>query len=461
MNFDHIFREYDIRGIFQKDLTQEIVYKIGQALADVLKRKNEDSVNIGYDARTHSPTLFTWIKDGLQNQGIKVYDMGLVPTPVAYFSVFCGNYATSSIMITGSHNPAEYNGFKITIAKEPFYGQEIQTLKKQVYALNSSYTPQDKKIEKIDVLNQYIDYLVTHFLKLKNFPHSIAIDCGNGVAGIALQPILDRLNISYTPLFCEPDGTFPNHHPDPSEEKNLQDLINVMKKNNIPIALAFDGDADRIALLSTNHNYKGDELAILFAREIAKEIAPKKPIIIGEVKCSAIMYEECNKIGSSVMYKTGHSNLKVKLKELNASLAAEMSGHIFFNDRYFGYDDAIYAGLRALELFLHSSISDIENAIFDLPKVYSTDEEKIPTSEEKKFSLIAKLQEILNNPPKNFPKILDVINIDGVRIIFENGWGLVRASNTTPVLVTRFEAQSQELLEFYKKETLSLLDSLK
>lgn len=460
MNYDHIFREYDIRGIFQKDLNEDIVYKIGYTLAEVLKSKGESSINIGYDARVHSPILFGWLKDGLQSQGIKVYDMGLVPTPVAYFSIFCGKYSTSSVMITGSHNPAEYNGFKITLAKEPFYGKEIQALKEQIYSLPLSYSKQNQEVEKIDVLSQYIDYLVNHFSSLSNFPYPIVVDCGNGVAGVALEPILKKLNISYTPLFVEPDGTFPNHHPDPSEEKNLRDVKRVMKESNIPIALAFDGDADRIALLSTNHSYKGDELAILFARAIAKEIAPKKPIIIGEVKCSALMYEECNKIGSSVMYKTGHSNLKVKLKELDASLAAEMSGHIFFNDRYFGYDDAIYAGLRALELFLHSSVEEVENSILALPKVYSTNEEKIPTDEEVKFALIAKLQEALSNPPSTFPQILEIVNIDGVRIIFEKGWGLVRASNTTPVLVTRFEAQSQDLLELYKRETLALLASL-
>lgn len=461
MNFDHIFREYDIRGIFQKDLNKEIVYKIGYTLAEVLKSKNENAINIGFDARVHSPILFEWLKDGLQSQGIKVFNMGLIPTPVAYFSIFCGKYANSSIMITGSHNPAEYNGFKITIAKEPFYGKEIQSLKEKIYSLSLFHTPQNQEIERIDVLSEYIAHLTAHFTPLKNFPYPIVVDCGNGVAGVALEPILKHLNIAYTPLFIEPDGTFPNHHPDPSEEKNLQDVKRVMKEKNIPIALAFDGDADRIALLSTNHSYKGDELAILFAQSIAKEIAPKKPIIIGEVKCSAVMYEECNKIGTSIMYKTGHSNLKVKLKELNASLAAEMSGHIFFNDRYFGYDDAIYAGLRALELFLNSSIEEVENLILSLPKVYSTDEEKIPTNEEIKFALITKLQESLSHPPKDFPKILDVINIDGVRIIFEKGWGLVRASNTTPVLVTRFEAQSQELLELYKAQTLALLDSLK
>lgn len=463
LNKNHIFREYDIRGIFEQDLNQDIVYKIGYCIAQILKDNQESTINIGYDARVHSPILFQWLSNGFLSAGIKVNDLGLIPTPVAYFSTFNSNIK-SSIMITGSHNPAQYNGFKITLNNAPFYGESIQNLKHSINALNLPYQEHHTQIPKIQALQDYITYLAKHFSSLQNFPYPIAIDCGNGVAGVALEPILQALNLQYTALFSEPDGTFPNHHPDPSEEKNLSDLKNLMQSQNLPIGLAFDGDADRIALLSQDssrlYSYKGDELAILFARAIAKEIAPRKPIIIGEVKCSSIMYDECNKIGSSIMYKTGHSNLKVKLKELDASLAAEMSGHIFFNDRYFGYDDAIYAGLRALELFLSSTPTQIQDQILSLPALISTPEEKIPTQEESKFTIIKALEQKLANPPADFPLIQDIITIDGIRIIFERGWGLVRASNTTPVLVTRFEAQSQELLELYKSKTLALLQSL-
>lgn len=458
MNKNHIFREYDIRGIFQEDLNQEIVSKIAYGIGKLLKENNEESICIGYDARVHSIQLFEWLSMGFAFHGIKIHDLGLIPTPVAYFATFDSALATrNSIMITGSHNPKEYNGFKITLFGKPFYGKDIQALKNSLTSFGDLSFSQTPIIQKSTILQSYIDFLTQHFQSLKNFPHKIAIDCGNGVAGLGIIPVLKNLNIDFVSLYEVPDGEFPNHHPDPSEEKNLLDLKNLMKGQNIGIGLAFDGDADRIALLSTNHSYKGDELAILFAREIAREIAPNKPIIIGEVKCSQVMYDECNKLGSSVMYKTGHSNLKVKLKELNASLAAEMSGHIFFNDRYFGYDDAIYAGLRALELFLHKNVKEVESEILSLPQLYSTPEEKIPTQEEEKFQIIQNLITKLQNPPKEFPQILDLITIDGVRVIFEEGWGLVRASNTTPVLVTRFEAKSQEKLQEYKKCILSLL----
>lgn len=456
---DHIFREYDIRGIFQNDLNEEIVTKIGYGIGLLLKDKGEDSISIGYDARKHSKILFKWLTQGLSFQKIKIYDLGLVPTPVAYFATF-SSLGKNSIMITGSHNPKEYNGFKITLFGKPFYGQNIQKLKTSIASLPDLLdTPNTPFIQSTQTLQDYIDFLTQHFKRLDHFHHRIAIDCGNGVAGIGIIPVLKNLNIDFVALYENPDGNFPNHHPDPSEAKNLQDLKDLMKKENIPIGLAFDGDADRIALLSTHHSYAGDELAILFAQEIAKEIAPQKPIIIGEVKCSQTMYEECDKIGKSVMYKTGHSNLKVKLKELNASLAAEVSGHIFFNDRYFGYDDAIYAGFRSLELFLNASVTEIESRILSLPQLYSTPEEKIPTKEEQKFQHIQNLIQTLKNPPKDFPKIVDLITIDGIRIVFEDGWALVRASNTTPVLVTRFEAKTQKILAQYKQKVLSLLET--
>ena len=254
-------------------------------------------------------------------------------------------------------------------------------------------------------------------------------------------------------LFAQPDGNFPNHEPDPTEPQNLLALQECVKNDEeIKFAFAFDGDADRVALMTPNHNYKGDEMAILFARDIAKSI--KNPIVIGEVKCSQIMYDEINKIGQAVMYKTGHSNLKTKLKELNAHLAAEMSGHLFFNDRYFGYDDALYAALRALLLFVDSTPQQIEATIAGLPRLYATNEGKIATSEERKFAQIQELKDKLMKAPKDFPHIKEIIDIDGVRIIFDEGWALVRASNTTPVLVTRFEATSEEALALYQKKCL-------
>lgn len=457
-----IFREYDIRGIFDENLTQEVTFKIGYLLAEKIKSNGDLSVIIGHDARVHSLKLYQWLKDGLMANGVKVYFIGLVPTPVAYFATYntidtiCSK---NSIMITGSHNPPQYNGFKITIDRKPFYGDDIRNLGKKLTSLTIPISSNSSDIISIDALSAYKNYLISHFHTLKNFPYKIVLDYGNGVGAVGMEDVLNALNIKHDCLFPEPDGNFPNHHPDPSEEKNLSDIKAHMSKNDIQIGLAFDGDADRIALLSTHHSYKGDELAILFAKQIAQD--GTKPLIIGEVKCSQIMYDEINKIGSSVMYKTGHSNLKVKLKELNAHLAAEMSGHLFFNDRYFGYDDAIYAGLRALELFLYQSPQQIEATIATLPKAYSTPEEKIATTEEDKFFIIEKLHKLLQNPPSDFPKILDIISIDGIRVIFEDGWGLVRASNTTPVLVTRFEAKNEENAQKYKKSLIDLIEKIK
>ncbi|MCX2716250.1 phosphomannomutase/phosphoglucomutase [Helicobacter sp. MIT 21-1697] len=462
----HIFREYDIRGIFGDDLTQEVVFGIGQLLGKYIREsKLPPCIHIGYDARTHSPTLLLWLAQGFASADIEVYELGLVPTPVAYFATFNAIDSITcphSIMITGSHNPPQYNGFKITINQAPFYGEQIRALGAKLSTLlnqrNHNISPhiyQTQAYKKINALGAYTNYLTESFTSLKNFPYPIAVDCGNGVGGVGIRKILENLNINYTPLFFEPDGTFPNHHPDPSEEKNLIALKEKMKSDSIPIGIAFDGDADRLALLTTHYNYKGDELAILFAQEMKRRFL--SPIVIGEVKCSQVMYDEINKIGKAVMYKTGHSNLKVKLKELNAHLAAEMSGHLFFNDRYFGYDDAIYASLRVLELFLHFTPEELESTINALPHLYSTEEEKIPTTEEEKFTLIHALGEALKNPPADFPYIKDIINIDGLRVIFENGWGLIRASNTTPVLVTRFEATSKEECESYKTHLLALL----
>lgn len=454
-----IFREYDIRGIYNQNLTQEVVFNIGRGIGELIKHGGRRDIIIGYDARSHSPILYEWLRAGLLKNNIEVFFIGLIPTPVAYFATFntienisCPN----SIMITGSHNPPEYNGFKITLFQKPFYGEAIKKLGQSLLNNLSPYTNVENHSSKqIHALKAYKDFLVSHFSHLANFPYKIALDYGNGVGAVGLEEVLRKLNIQHDSLFEKPDGNFPNHHPDPSEEKNLIDLKKHMQENNISIGLAFDGDADRIALLTPNHSYKGDELAILFAEQIPN------PIVIGEVKCSQIMYDEINKMGKAIMYKTGHSNLKVKLKELNAHLAAEMSGHMFFNDRYFGYDDAIYAALRILELFLKNTPKEIESKIKNLPHLYSTPEEKINANEENKFLLIEKLHEKLKNPPKDFPKILDIITIDGVRIIFENGWALLRASNTTPVLVTRFEAKTKDEALVYKNKLLEILEKIK
>ena len=445
-----IFREYDIRGIFEKELNEKSVKLIGYYLGQ--KISGDKVVSIGYDARSHSPILRDYLTSGLNAAGCKVLDMGMVATPVNYYSNyidFDGITTDASIMITGSHNPSEYNGFKMTVDKSPFFGSDIYALGDEIVANQDVIIENNTSKTAIDVKTPYINFMVQEFDHLKNFPQKIIIDGGNGVADTVITDIFDALKFNYTGLYLEPDGTFPNHHPDPSVEKNLVDVKAALAKDG-DIAFAYDGDADRIAVLTHKYNIKGDQMALLYAMKM------QNPTVIGEVKCSQVMYDELERRGAkAIMYKTGHSNLKVKMKETNADLACEVSGHIFFKHRYFGYDDAIYATLRMLEL-IHDGI-DIDKEIDALPTVFSTEEIKVETTEEEKFAIIDKVKELLINPPSDFPKILNIIDVDGVRINFEKGWGLVRASNTTPVLVTRFESTDEALAKEYENKVNTLI----
>ncbi len=454
---EHIFREYDIRGIFGEDLTEKRVKLIGYFLGKKIKTVGDYAV-VTYDARTHSPQLSEWLVSGLNAAEVIVLHGGMVPTPVNYFCNFNtfrvgGKDVTPAggIQITGSHNPPEYNGFKITIDKEPFFGEQIYALGREVEKNGSMAIPTESDAIEIDAVGSYVEYLEKEFTHLKGFDPKMAVDCGNGAAGVAIGPLLERLEIPAYRLYFEPDGAFPNHHPDPSEEENLKDLKKVLQ-NGAEYGFAFDGDGDRIAFLSRKYNFKGDILALFFAKRM------KNPTVIGEVKCSQIMYDGINEIGRAIMYKTGHSNLKVKLKETGADLAAEVSGHIFFNDRYFGYDDAIYAMLRILEMLKEGFDFDAEYE--KLPKLYSTDEIKIETTDSAKFAIIEELEKLLNSR-KDELGIRDIVTIDGVRVIFDDGWGLVRASNTTPILVTRFEAESEEALERIRNLMNTLVDEAK
>lgn len=444
-----IYREYDIRGIYDKELNETSVVRIGYALASKVKG---EYVAVGYDARSHSPILFEYLVQGLNAGGKKVLDMGMVPTPVNYFcnyNEFDGVLASASVMITGSHNPSEYNGFKITIDKTPFFGEDIYSLGRECEAMNELPTVKNREVTKIDALSRYVDFLVSEFQHLKGMPTRIVYDCGNGVAGIVTERIFSALELNTKGLYIEPDGTFPNHHPDPSVEHNLEDVKKLLASDG-DIAFAYDGDADRIAVLTHKNNIKGDMMALLYSMKM------DKPTVVGEVKCSQVMYDELERRGATaIMYKTGHSNLKVKMKEVNADLACEVSGHVFFKDRYFGYDDAIYATLRMLEL-IHDGI-DLDVELAKLPQVFSTEEIKVETTEAQKFKIIDKVKELLKNPHANFPAIKNIIDVDGVRINFENGWGLVRASNTTPVLVTRFESTSKDEALLYEKAINDLI----
>ena len=445
-----IFREYDIRGIFEKELNEKSVKLIGYFLG--MRVGGAKVVAIGYDARSHSPVLRDYLASGLNAAGCKVLDMGLVATPVNYFSNYIshnGVETNASIMITGSHNPSEYNGFKITMDKAPFFGEEIYALGDEIIANQEMEIPDNSETTIIDVKKPYVEYMVDSFKHLKTFDKKIVLDGGNGVVDTVISDIFDTLGLNYKGIYLQPDGTFPNHHPDPSVEANLVDIKALLEKEG-DIAFAYDGDADRIAVLTHKYNIKGDQMALLYAMKM------ENPTVIGEVKCSQVMYDELERRGATaIMYKTGHSNLKVKMRETGADLACEVSGHIFFKHRYFGYDDAIYATLRMLEL-LQDGI-DLDAELDALPQVFSTEELKVETTEEEKFKIIDEVKLLLENPPADFPKIKSIIDVDGVRINFEHGWGLVRASNTTPVLVTRFESTDERLAKEYELKVNALI----
>jgi phosphomannomutase/phosphoglucomutase len=457
-----IFREYDIRGIFEQELNEGSVKLIGFHLGK--KIEGEKIVAIGYDARSHSPQLRDWLASGLNDAGCTVLDMGMVATPVNYFANYqpinnlnlklsTHSMIDASIMITGSHNPPEYNGFKITVDRSPFFGEQIYALGREITAGADRMIPDDTHTISIDVRTPYIAYMLEQFAHLSGMETRLVLDCGNGVADTVLRSIFDGLKLNYRGLYCEPDGTFPNHHPDPSVEANLVDLKAALDDEG-ELGFAYDGDADRIAVLTRKHNIKGDQMALLYV------LAMESPTVIGEVKCSQVMYNELERRGATaIMYKTGHSNLKVKMKETGADLACEVSGHIFFKHRYFGYDDAIYATLRMLEL-VHDGV-DLDREIDALPQVFSTEEIKVETTEEEKFLLMDAIKKHLENLPEDFPPIQNIIDVDGVRIDFEQGWGLVRASNTTPVLVIRFESTDEHMSKLYEEKVNELIASAK
>ncbi|MDD3009438.1 MAG: phosphomannomutase/phosphoglucomutase [Arcobacter sp.] len=455
-----IFRQYDIRGVVNDDLTYENSKLIGYYLGLHIKEKISSTpyIVVGYDVRTHSQMLFEALISGLNLSECKVLNIGLVATGVNYFASFqeflIENKTikpTASIMITGSHNAKKYNGFKITINNEPFFGEELLALYEKISKNQNIEIPNNFDFIKIDAKKLYVDFMVNQFSHLKNFKTPFVIDCGNGVANTVLCDILDELNLNYTGLHLIPDGEFPNHHPDPTNEKNLED-IKALLKDECNLGFAYDGDADRIAVLTQKYNIKGDMLALLFSKTM------KNPVIIGEVTYSQNIFDELNSEAKTIMNKTGYSNLRLKLKELNADLAAEVSGHIFFNDRYYGFDDAIYATFRVLELLYKGINLDFE--LDKLPKVYTSSNIEIKVSEKNKFLIIKKIENKLKKVQRGFPIIKDIIKIDGLRINFEYGWALIRASNTNSIIVTKYEASTYATAMSYKVAVENILNEV-
>ncbi len=430
-----IFREYDIRGIAEEDLTDESVFLIGKAYGSYMMRRNKSNIAIGIDARLTSPRIKNSLIDGLINTGIKVTDLGLVPTPVLYFAIVWKKF-DGGIQVTGSHNPKEYNGLKLCDGLLSLYGEQIQELKKIIETGNfvkgnGSYS------EYKNITEEYIDFISLK-IKLKK-KLKVVIDSGNGTGGLAGPQIFKNLGCEVIELYSQPDGNFPNHLPDPVVPELIKDLISAVKKYNADIGIGYDGDSDRIGIVDNNGNIVwGDQQLALYSRKILKE----KPgsLIIFDVKCSELLPMEIERLGGKpLMYKTGHSLIKAKLYETKAPLAGEMSGHMFFYDDYFGFDDAIYSSTRMAEI-VSSSGESLSDLVKSLPFFHSTPELRVDCPDEVKFDVVKKIAD-------SFSKKFNVIKIDGVRVKFKDGWGLLRASNTQPVLVLRFEATSVEKLK--------------
>lgn len=433
-----IFREYDIRGVVDKDLTPEIVKRIGKAFGTYMMRLGLKSLIVGRDGRLSSEIFKDSLIEGILSTGCDVIDIGICPTPVYYFSIFHFD-KDGGMMVTGSHNPPEFNGFKVSVGKSTIFGQEIQNLRKLIE--KGEFVKGEGKIEKRGIINSYQEFIKNDIKVNKSL--KVVIDAGNGTAGVVAAPILRDLGCEVEELYCDIDGRFPNHFPDPTIPQNLEDLIDRVKKIGADLGIGYDGDGDRIGVVADQGNIIwGDQLMILFAREILKY--NKGATFIAEVKCSQNLFEDIEKHGGkAIMWKTGHSLIKEKIKEEKAVLGAEMSGHVFFADRYFGFDDAIYSSCRLIEL-LSKTEKKISQLLEDIPKTFITPEIRMDCPDEIKFKVVEMVKEDLK---KNYP----IIDVDGVRVKFDDGWGLVRASNTQPVLVLRFESLTEKRLKEIKK----------
>ena len=443
-----IFREYDIRGVAETELASSDVIDLGRALGTLLQRKSGPRVNLGRDCRLSSPRLRDALLEGLLASGCDVTDIGVVPTPLLYYSAVHLK-ADGAVMITGSHNPSEFNGFKTVRGSGTIHGGEIQQVRRLIDARD--FATGRGNHSRADVSESYIDEIASQF----HFKRRIKVvaDAGNGTAGPVMHRLLDRLNCQVTELFFDMDGRFPNHHPDPTVPANLKQLSDAVREQKASFGIAFDGDSDRIGAVDENGEVVyGDMLMLIFGREILT----RKPgaTFVGEVKCSQVMYDELKRLGGNpIMYKTGHSLIKAKMKQEHAELAGEMSGHMFFADRYFGYDDALYAACRLMEIVAASG-KPLSAQLEGLPKTVSTPEIRFDCPDETKFQVVESVADHFRGTHK-------VIEVDGVRVLFERGWGLLRASNTQPVLVMRFEAPDEILLKNYREEIEAVLEQAK
>ncbi len=461
MNVDlSIFREYDIRGVWGKTIDKNFSIGLGLAFAEYLKQKVKKenlTISIGYDARLSSKDIFSSLCIGLNYAGVSVIDIGLVPTPVQYFSLFKLE-VDGGIMITASHNPKEYNGFKLSVGKETIFSSQIQdvgNIMKHIEIPND-IPLKANRVSKYDMVKDYENYMLKQFGYLKTYKNKpkLVLDAGNGSGGFVGISIMQKLGFEVKGLFIEPDGNFPNHHPDPTVLENLSSMKKEMETGKYEVGIGYDGDADRIGVVLKNSDMLyGDQILLLFAQDLIKQHKSAK--IIGEVKCSQVLFDGIKKAGGiPIMYKAGHSLIKDKMKKENALLAGEMSGHIFFADRYFGYDDAIYVSLRLLEILSKEKI-DLIKWKNSLPTTFNTPEIRVDCQDDKKETVINNLKQYFSTKKQEL-QIVDINDIDGIRFKTKSGWGLVRASNTQPALVLRFEDETNEGLDKLKNLTMKI-----
>jgi phosphomannomutase / phosphoglucomutase len=441
-----IFREYDIRGVADRDLTDDVVGNLGRAIGTFLARRGSKRIVLSRDCRLSSPRLHTALRHGLLQSGLQLIDIGVGPTPMMYFSVFHLE-TDGGVQITGSHNPPGDNGFKIMSGKSTLAGEEVRQLRTMIEQQDFDL-PGGGRSEDFDPLPAYAGYMKGN-IRLARTNLRFAIDAGNGAGGPAALLAMRGLGLEPAAMYCEMDGAFPNHHPDPSLPENVEELVQRVRREGLDLGIAYDGDADRIGVVDNKGNVIfGDRLMILLSRHILAR--HPGAAILGEVKCSQTLYDDVAKRGGRpIIWKTGHSLIKRKMKEEHALLAGEMSGHVFFADRYFGFDDAIYASLRLLEI-LSQGETTLEEMLADVPQTHSTPELRVDCPDEVKFDVVARVL-------AHYQATHEVLDVDGARVKFDGGWGLVRASNTQPVLVLRFEADSDARLQTIRNEVESVV----
>ena len=450
----HIFREYDIRGIVDSELSEEFAYLLGRAYATLANEKDAKQIAIGHDCRHTSRPYAEALARGISDEGIDAVIIGMGPTPQLYWSIHEKGF-DGGIQVTGSHNPPNMNGFKICLGTQTLSGEAIQDLKRRFEIVNQSEPAATNKgsIDELNVREDYIQNLIANSKPhMGPRPIKVVVDAGNGVGGLIGPEVLRGIGVEVIELFCEPDGNFPNHHPDPTVLSNLETLIKTVKETGANCGIGWDGDADRIGVVDENGEVIfGDMLVLIYSRQVLKEVPGTT--IIGDVKCSSMLFSDiAARGGSPIMWKTGHSLIKNKLREVGGALGGEMSGHIFFKHRFYGFDDALYCSSRFVEI-LSNTDTPASKLLADLPKVVSTPEIRVDCPEELKFKIAERAKTAFNE--------YQVDTIDGVRIEFEHGWGLVRASNTQPVLVLRFEAKDKEHLDKYQEIVTSRIEEIK